>query len=68
MIIEREIMESWIFDTITIPDYTEFISDKELHYITQLKEFGNRYLRVVVNLYSQPKRIITIFFDRRIKR
>lgn len=60
--------ESWIAMTILIPDYTEFISDEELHYIKQINEFGNRYLRVVVNPYSQPKRIITLFFDRRIKR
>lgn len=68
MIIEREIRESWISDTITTPDYTEFVSEEELHYIKQIKEFGNRFLRVVVNPFLQPKRIITIFFDRRIKR
>ncbi|MBM2815562.1 MAG: hypothetical protein HW421_2324 [Ignavibacteria bacterium] len=67
MIIEREIPESWISDAINAPDYTEFISNEELHYIKQIKEFGNRYLRVVVNPYTQPKRIITLFFDRRIK-
>lgn len=68
MIHEREIQENWISDTIAIPDFTEFVSYEELHYIQQIKEFGNRHLRVVVNPYSQPKRIITVFFDRRIKR
>lgn len=68
MIIEREIRESWIFDTITTPDFTEFVSEEEMHYIKQIKEFGNRFLRVVVNPFLQPKRIITIFFDRRMKR
>jgi hypothetical protein len=68
MILEREIQENWTSDTITTPDYTEFVSDIELHYIKQIKEFGNRYLRVIVNPYSQPKHIITIFFDRSIKR
>ncbi len=43
MIIEREIQESWISDTITTPDYTEFVSDEELHYIKKIREFGNRY-------------------------
>jgi hypothetical protein len=68
MIYERGINMDWISDTIKAPDHTEFISDEELHYIKQIKEFGNRYLRVVVNPYTQPKRIITLFFDRRIKR
>ncbi len=68
MIFERDIKDNWISDTIISPDYTEFVSNEELHYIKQIKEFGNRFLRVVVNPYSQPKRIITLFFDRRIKR
>lgn len=68
MIYERGINKDWISDTINDPDLTEFISDEELHYIKQIKEFGNRYLRVVVNPYSQPKRIIALFFDRRMKR
>jgi len=66
MIIEREIQERWVSDTINYPDFTEFKSEDELHYIKQIKEYGNRYLRVVVNPFSQPKRIITLFFDRRI--
>jgi hypothetical protein len=68
MIHERELQEDWIYETITDPDYTEFINSDEIHYIKQIKEFGNRFLRVVVNPYSKPKRIITLFFDRRIKR
>lgn len=67
MIQERLIRTDWIDATISIPDKTEFIDNDEIHYIKQIKEFGNRYLRIVVNPYSQPKKIITLFFDRRIK-
>ena len=33
MMLEREIQESWISDAIKAPDYTEFVSNKELHFI-----------------------------------
>jgi hypothetical protein len=39
---ERAISKDWISDTINNPDYIEFISNEELHYIMQIKEFGNR--------------------------
>ncbi len=68
MIIEREIDKRWISDTITKPDYTKFVSEEEFHYIKQINEYGNRFLRVVVNPKIQPKKIITIFFDRRLRR
>jgi hypothetical protein len=67
MIKERDIQEHWISDTIENPDFLEYISDNEIHYIKQINENSNRYSKVVVNPYSQPARIITVFFDRRIK-
>jgi len=67
MIYEREIDISWLENTIDNPDKTEFINNEEIHYIKQIKEFGNRYFRVFVNPYSRPQKIITMFFDRRIK-
>ncbi len=67
MIIEREIKEQWIIDTLDFPDRTEFIDNNELHYIKRIEEFGNRFLRIVINPYTIPKTIVTLFFDRRIK-
>ena len=67
MLIEREIPVEWIFDTIDFPDKTEFVNNEEIHYIKAISEFDNRYLRVVVNPFKQPKTIVTFFFDRRIK-
>lgn len=31
MMIEREIDENWIYEATSFPDFTELISDKELH-------------------------------------
>ena len=67
MIIERDIPENWIEETILSPDFTEYVSNEELHFIKQINEYGNRYLKVVVNPFKQPNTIVTIFFDRRIK-
>ncbi len=66
MILEREIQEHWIIDTINYPNRIEMINNEEIHYIKQIKEFGNRFFRIVVNPYTNPKRIITLFFDRRV--
>ena len=67
MVSERNIQDEWISAALNQPDKIEFINNEELHYIKQIKENGNRFLKIVVNPFSQPKRIITIFFDRRIK-
>ena len=32
-----------------------------------IPEFGNRVLRVVVNKAAEPIRIVSVFFDRRMK-
>lgn len=67
MILERSIRTDWIESTLSNPDRAEFVDNEEVHYIKQIKEFGNRYLRIVVNPFSQPKKIITLFFDRRVR-
>jgi hypothetical protein len=67
VILEREIKLEWIIDTFEYPEKVLIINDEEMHYIKQIKENENRFLRVVVNPNYQPYRIITIFFDRRIK-
>jgi len=64
---ERKIPKEWIFNTLNLPDKIEYNDDNTVHYIKTILEFGNRYLRVVVNPATKPKKIITFFFDRRIK-
>ncbi len=44
------------------------MTDNTTHYIKAIPEFGGRSLRVVMNLDVIPNRVITVFFDRRIRR
>ena len=46
---------------------TEQKDDGPVHYIRPIEEWGGKYLRVVVNPDAIPWRIVTLFFDRRLK-
>jgi transposase len=68
MLPERGI-ECELFDAaILFPDKIEDHSDGTRHYIRRIAEFGNRWLRVIVNIESVPERCVTAFFDRRLRR
>jgi hypothetical protein len=42
--------------------------DLELvHHVGRIKEHGNRALRVVFNKSVSPVRIVTVYFDRKMK-
>jgi len=60
------ILVEWIERAILKPDWTENVSSTEFHYIRRIPEFGDRFLRVVVN--PEKKVIVTFFFDRRLKK
>jgi len=64
---ERGIDRQWVDRTIREPDRTEEHDDGTRHFIRQIPEFGNRWLRVVVNGTVQPERRVTAFFDRRLR-
>ena len=42
--------------------------DGTRHFIKQIREFGNRLLRVVANAMVFPEQRVTAFFDRRLRR
>ncbi len=67
MLTERNIRESWVRLAMETPERTEAMEDGTVHYIRAIAEHGGRYLRVVVNPHAEPPRIVTIFFDRRIR-
>jgi len=56
----------WIKAVIKEPDFEEYVSAEELRLWRQIPEFGNRFLRVVVN--PRRKVIVTAFFDRRFRK
>jgi len=49
------------------PDRTETGSDNNIHYIKRSDEFGPRTFHVIVNPHVTPNRVITFFFDRRLR-
>jgi hypothetical protein len=68
MIIERNIEQKWVEDAIKIPDRVEEMEDGTRHYLKQIAENENRWLRVIVNVKEKPNKKITLFFDRRLRR
>ena len=68
MLEERGILEAWLRRTVDNPDRVEVGTDRNYHYIKAIAEHGDRFLRVVVNPYVNPRRVVTLFFDRRLRR
>ncbi|MCS6926766.1 MAG: DUF4258 domain-containing protein [Candidatus Binatia bacterium] len=68
MLKERNIRESWVKLAIEDPEKKEPRDDGTVHYIRAIEEYAGRYLRVVVNPDVKPWRIVTVFFDRRIRK
>lgn len=68
MLRERNIPEAWVKLAIEDPEKKEPKHDGTVHYIRAVEQYGGRYLHVVVNPDVKPQRIITVFFDRRIRR
>ena len=66
---ERDIPLHWIERTIESPEQVEL--DRRFpdvrHALRRIPEYGNRVLRVVYVSTENPYRIVTIFFDRRVK-
>jgi hypothetical protein len=66
---ERNIQGAWLEKALSSPDRLLLLADSHgnTHYLKQIKDFGDRWLRVVVNPSVNPKQVITVFFDRRVK-
>jgi hypothetical protein len=54
--------------TIRNPDKIEDREDGTQHFLKQIEEYGNRWLRVIVDVRTDSSRAITVFFDRRLRR
>jgi len=69
VIAEREIAIEWLERVLDQPTLTESDSenlDLENHF-GRIPEFGDRVLRVVVNKGVVPQRVVSVYFDRRMK-
>ena len=66
---ERGILDDWVARTfssaeLTRPDPKDAQVEQRFR---RIPEFGGRILRVVVNKAVEPKRILSVFFDRAMK-
>jgi hypothetical protein len=68
MLKEREIPEEWVWRTIDKPEWENIGKDNNIHYFKSITEHGGRILHVVVNPHVLPKKIVTVFFDRKARR
>jgi len=67
MLEERNIPREWVMLAVESPDRTEIGADNNVHYIKESHEFCPRTFRVIVNPGATPNRVITFFFDRRLR-
>ena len=68
MLKERGIERAWADRATVDPDRTEDQDDGTRHFIKQIPEFQDRWLRVVANMTVDPEKRVTAFFDRRLRR
>lgn len=68
MMTERNISETWVAEALDLPERTEIFPDGTVHFIKAVPEYEGRYLRVIVNPCENPRKVITLFFDRRLGR
>ena len=68
MLKERSIQQEWVDRVLHEPQRTEDHEDGTRHFLRQIEERGDRWLRVVVNIQVEPNRAVTAFFDRRLRR
>ena len=68
MLQERLIPRKWVARTLEEPDRVDEPGDGTKHFMRQIPDHENRWLRVVVNVTEDPHKLVTAFFDRRLGR
>lgn len=66
---ERQISIGWLERVLASPALIEAsATDPELESrFAKISEFGDRVLRVVVNTQVVPERVVSVYFDRKMK-
>jgi capsule polysaccharide modification protein KpsS len=66
---EREIRIEWLERTLSAPELVLLDPDAVTveRRFRRIPEFGGRVLRVAVNTAVDPNRVVSVFFDRRMK-
>lgn len=68
MLKERNIPEEWVRRTLDKPDWENIGEDNNIHYFKSIIEHEGRILHIVVNPHVLPKKVVTVFFDRKARR
>ncbi|MBU1626149.1 DUF4258 domain-containing protein [bacterium] len=68
MLKQRNILEEWVLRTVFNPDWENIGQDDNTHYFKEIIEFENRVLHVIMNPNVRPKKVVTVFFDRKARR
>jgi Domain of unknown function (DUF4258) len=65
----RQVRLVWLEQVLDSPEVVEADRDDPelVHHVGRIKEHGNRALRVVFNNSVSPVRIVTVYFDRKMK-
>ena len=67
MMEERSIPEDWVWRVLNEADHKFIGEDGNLHFTKSIVEKEERVLHVVVNSGISFNRVITMFFDRRLR-
>ncbi len=65
---ERSIGEELVRTAVASPDRVEGHPDGTMHYLRMVGERGGRWLRVVTVESGSRRKVVTVFFDRRLGR
>ena len=67
MLKERNIPEEWVLQAIQEAEWQKIGTDKNVHYSKGIREYDGRILHVIVNPHVLPQKVVSVFFDRRVK-
>lgn len=68
MLKERNILEEWVWRTLNDLEQENVGIVHNIHYCKDIPENEGRILHVVVNPHVSPRKLVTVFFDRRVRR
>jgi hypothetical protein len=68
-LVKRKIKKEWLERVLAFPQRIETdTTDPALeHRLAEISECENRVLRVIINTHTNPIRVVTLFFDRKIR-
>ena len=67
--LKRKIEPAWVERALAAPEWREVDSSKPglVHAFVRIAERNDRVLRVVYNATVHPVRVVTVYFDRRLR-